>query len=77
MDSQDNADLRGCEKIAGRREGVPGRVGQGAESRKSASVAGLRDPIFGIPQRRRARPGASAVGWRFFHSLSASSAATP
>jgi hypothetical protein len=62
--------LRGCEKIAGRREGVPGRVRQDAGSPKSGSLAGLRDPIFGFPQRRRARPGASAVGWRFFHSLS-------
>jgi hypothetical protein len=64
------AGVRGCEKIAGRREGVPGRVRQGAGSPKSGSVAGLRDPILGVAQRRRARPGTSAVGWKFFHSLS-------
>ena len=57
-------DVRACEKFAGRSEGVSGRAQQGAGGRKSGSVAGLRDPIFGFPRRSGVRPGASAVGRR-------------
>jgi len=46
-DSEDFG-LRGCGKFAGRSEGVPGRVRQGAGSLKLGSVVALRDPILGF-----------------------------